>query len=92
MKDPGGAYRFHDRAAHLIAVIDASLDRGEIDEAGWHARVADILRPAYLAAPTPEAQSGFSGDAWGWEHARGAIADAIDRDGTFSTSVARTVS
>jgi len=83
VSDPSAEYRFRDRAGHLIAEIDAALDRGEIDEAGWHARVADIVRPAYLAATTPQAQSGHSGDAVAWEHARGIIADAIDRDGTF---------
>jgi hypothetical protein len=61
MSDPGAGYRFRDGAAPLITEIDAALDRGEIDEAGWHARVADILRPAYLGAPTPQSQSGFSG-------------------------------
>jgi len=83
MSDPGVDYRFRDRAAHLITEIDAALDRGEIDEPGWHARVADILRPAYLAAPTPQAQSGFSGGPLAWEQARGLVADAIDRGGTF---------
>jgi len=83
VNDPGAEYRFRDRAGSLIAEIDAALDRGEIDEAGWHARVADIIRPAYLAAITPQAQSGHSGDAATWEHARGLLADAIDRDGTF---------
>ncbi|HEV8468335.1 MAG TPA: class I SAM-dependent methyltransferase [Candidatus Limnocylindria bacterium] len=83
MTDPGAEYRFLDRAADRIAEIDVALDRGEIDEASWHARVAEIIRPAYLAATTPQAQSGFSGDASAWEHARGIIANAIDRDGTF---------
>ena len=78
-----GDYRFRDRAGPLIAQIDEALERGEIDEAGWHARVADVIRPAYLNATTPQAQSGFSGDAAAWVHARGLIADAIDRDGTF---------
>jgi len=83
MSDPGAGYRFRDGAAQQIAEIDAALDRGEIDEAGWHARVADILRPAYLAAPTPQSQSGFSGGPLAWEHARGLLADGIDRSGTF---------
>ncbi len=83
MSDPGAAYRFRDRAAGLIADIDTALERGEIDESGWHARVADILRPAYLAAGTPQAQSGFSGGPLAWVHARSLIAEAIDRDGTF---------
>ncbi len=83
MSDPGAEYRFRDRAAHLIAEIDAALDRGDIDEAGWHARVAEIIRPAYLAATTLQAQSGFSGGPVAWVHARSLIALAIDRDGTF---------
>ena len=83
MSDPGAEYRFRDGATHLIAEIDAALDRGAIDEAGWHARLANIIGPVYLAATTPQAQSGHSGDAAGWEHARGLIAEAIDRDGTF---------
>ena len=83
MSDPGAAYRFRDGAAHLLAEIDTALDRGEIDEAGWHDRVADIVRPAYLAATTPQAQSGFSGSALAWVHARSLIAEGIDRDGTF---------
>src|SRR2546430_3007438 len=83
MTDPGAEYRFRDRAGHLIAEIDAALDRGEIDEAGWHARVAEIIRPAYLTATTPQAQSGFSGGPLAWVHARSLIALGIDRDGTF---------
>jgi len=83
VSDPGADYRFRDGAAPLIAEIDAALERGDIDELRWHARVADIIRPAYLAATTPEAQSGFSGDAAAWERHRGLVADGIDRDGTF---------
>ena len=64
MSDPGVDYRFRDRAAHLITEIGAALDRGEIDEAGWHARVADILRPAYLAAPTPQRSRDSPGVRW----------------------------
>jgi SAM-dependent methyltransferase len=77
------AWRYRDRAGQLIAEIDAALDRGEIDERCWHARIADIIRPAYLAAETPQAQSGFSGGPLAWWHARAIIAEAIDRDGTF---------
>ena len=83
MSDPGTEYRFRDGAAALIAEIDEALESGEIEETGWHERVAGIIRPAYLGAATPQAQSGFSGGPLAWEHARGVIADAIDRDGTF---------
>jgi hypothetical protein len=66
-----------------IAAIDAALERGEIDEEGWHRAMADLVVPAYLAAETPWGQSGKSGDEALWEEARRHIADAIDRDGTF---------
>ena len=79
-----------DSYAHLknnawreIAEIDARLDRGELDEPGWHQAVADLLRPSYLAAETPWEQSGKSGSIQDWEVARSHITDAIDRDGTF---------
>ena len=72
-----------DRAWREIAEIDGRLERGEIDEAGWHAAIAAILVPAYLAADTPWGGSGKLGTAEDWEYARSPIADAIDRDGTF---------
>jgi 2-polyprenyl-3-methyl-5-hydroxy-6-metoxy-1,4-benzoquinol methylase len=72
-----------DRAAPLLADLDARLERGEIDEAEWHRRIADVITPAYLAADNPRAQSGHSGDEARWELARRLIVDGIDRDGTF---------
>lgn len=66
-----------------IAAIDAALERGEIDEEGWHRAMADLVVPAYLAAETPWGQSGKSGDAALWEEARRHIVDAVDRDGSF---------
>jgi hypothetical protein len=72
-----------DGAAARFAEIDDALARGEIDEEGWQEAVAAILVPAYLAADTPWAQSGKSGDEETWEHARRPVADAIDRDGSF---------
>jgi SAM-dependent methyltransferase len=70
------------RAAHLLGDCDAALEAGEIDDAEWHRRVAAVITPAYLAADTPWAQSGKSGDAASWERARSLIADAA-RPGTF---------
>ncbi|MDQ3690493.1 MAG: hypothetical protein M3406_10750, partial [Chloroflexota bacterium] len=46
-----------------VAEIDARLERGEIDEAGWHAEMAGLVVPAYLAAETPWGASGKSGSA-----------------------------
>lgn len=66
-----------------VGALAAELERGEIDEAKWHRRVAEIIRPAYLASTTPWEQSGKSGDRLDWESSRSHIADAIDEDGTF---------
>ena len=72
-----------DRAWRQIAEIDAALDRGEIDEAGWHAAMAALIVPSYLAADTPWGGSGKLGTGEDREYSRSLIADAIDRDGTF---------
>jgi hypothetical protein len=72
-----------ERAWREVAAIDALLERGEIDEDGWHRAMADLVVPAYLAAQTPWGGSGRTGDASGWERSRSLLADAIDRDGTF---------
>ena len=72
-----------ERGWRELAEIDAALDRGEIDEDGWHAAVLAIVEPAYLAGDTPMAQSGKSGDAARWEHGRRLVLDAVDSDGTF---------
>ncbi len=71
------------RAWPLLARLNAALEAGEIDEAQWYREVAAVITPAYLAADNPRAQSGSSADDAGWAHARGLIADAVDRDGTF---------
>lgn len=63
--------------------IEAALERGEIDEAGWHRATAAIVVPAYLAGDNPRAQSGHSGDEARWESARRLLLDAIQRDCTF---------
>ena len=72
-----------DRAYEILASIDEALDVGEIDEAEWYRRVAEVITPAYLAGENPRSQSGHSGVEAHWEQARGLIVDAIDRDGTF---------
>jgi SAM-dependent methyltransferase len=71
------------RAHGLLARYEAALEAGEIDEEGWYREVAAVITPAYLAADNPRSQSGQSGDEPHWERARGLIADAIDRSGTF---------
>jgi SAM-dependent methyltransferase len=46
-------------------------------------RTPSDFERAYLAETDPRAQSGFHGSAERWEAARGAIVEAIGRDGTF---------
>jgi len=72
-----------DNAWRELADLDERLDRGEIDEEDWHRAMAEIVVPAYLAAPTPWEQSGKSGTADDWEWSRSLVADAIDRPGSF---------
>jgi hypothetical protein len=45
--------------------------------------VAAVIVPAYLAGDNPRAQSGSDGSVGDWEHKRGLLADAVDRDGSF---------
>ncbi len=79
--DPYGPLK--DNAWRETAEIDGRLDRGEIDEATWHAEMARLVVPAYLAAETPWQGSGKQGSADDWEYARSHIAHAIDRAGSF---------
>ena len=72
-----------DRGWRAIASIDARLERGEIDEAGWHAAMADLIVPAYLAAGAPWEGSGKQGSAEDWQYARSHVAHAVTRDGSF---------
>jgi hypothetical protein len=72
-----------ERAWRETAAIDAELAAGRVDEAGWHAAMAALVAPAYLAGSSPYAQAGHSGDAASWEASRGFIARAIHRSGTF---------
>jgi SAM-dependent methyltransferase len=69
-------------AADLLAECEAKLEAGQIDEAEWYRRIAAVITPAYLAAETPWAQSGKSGNAANWERARSLIAEAM-RPGAF---------
>jgi hypothetical protein len=66
-----------------IAAIEAAYARGELDDAGWHAAMAELVVPAYLASAAPEGGSGSSRDAGGWEYARSLLADAVETGQTF---------
>ena len=72
-----------ERSWRAVAEIDAALERGELDEPGWHAAVAALVEPTYLAAATPQGQSGYSGDEAEWEQARRLVLDAMDTGGAF---------
>lgn len=54
-----------------------------MDESAWYAETRDRLEAAYLAADTPQRQSGLNGDAAHWERRRSVIVEAINNDGTF---------
>ena len=66
-----------------IAEIDARLERGVIDERSWHAEMAALVVPAYLAAATPWGQSGKSGTLDDWRYSRELVVEALDRPGSF---------
>jgi SAM-dependent methyltransferase len=72
-----------ERGWRRTAAIDAAYERGELDDAGWHAANAGVIVPAYLAAETPEGGSGSSRDAAGWERARSLVAEAVEAGQSF---------
>jgi len=72
-----------DKTDNALALLEAALESGEIDEQDWYREVAAVLTPAYLAQDDPRGQSGYSGDEAHWRQARELVVDGIDRDGTF---------
>jgi 2-polyprenyl-3-methyl-5-hydroxy-6-metoxy-1,4-benzoquinol methylase len=72
-----------ERAWREVAAIDQALADGTIDQAGWHARMALIVVPAYLSGADQRAQSGFNGTAEDWRDARSLVASAMPRSGRF---------
>lgn len=72
-----------ERCWREVAAIEEAFEHGEIDEAGWHRRMAELVVPAYLAGDNPRAQSGYSGGEVDWKLARSLVADAIHHAGTF---------
>jgi len=79
-----------ERGWRELGEIDAALDRGEIDEDGWHAAVLALVEPAYLAGETPQLQSGKSGDARSWEQAVAWSSTRSTVTAPSSTSAVRT--
>jgi hypothetical protein len=72
-----------ERAWQQVAAINAALAAEKIDEDGWHAAMAAIIKQAYLSADNPYGQAGHNGDASSWEAARSFIAAALHRNGSF---------
>ncbi len=72
-----------ERAWREVAAVEDAFDRGDIDQAGWHERMAALVVPAYLSGDNPRAQSGYSGTEADWEQARSLVAEAIPRSGSF---------
>jgi SAM-dependent methyltransferase len=72
-----------ERGYDVLAPIDEALQRGEITQAEWHARILAVIEPAYLSATTEQMGSGHSGTREQWELSRGLIMEAINRSGTF---------
>jgi hypothetical protein len=62
-----------------VAAVDAAYERGELDDAGWHRAMAELIVPAYLAGDVRRG-SGHSGSAEDWEYSRGIVAELIERD------------
>lgn len=88
LSDPSAPLK--ERAWSEVAGIDAALERGEIDEEGWHRAIADLLVPAYLAADTPWGGSGMTGGEREWEGSRRLVVDARKATAPSSTSAAPT--
>jgi 2-polyprenyl-3-methyl-5-hydroxy-6-metoxy-1,4-benzoquinol methylase len=67
-----------------LALSDAehALAAGEIDVAGWHAQLEQLIGDAYLAVADPRAQSGKSGDETDWRWSRELILEALPRGGS----------
>ena len=72
-----------ERSWREVAAIDSAYERGELDDAGWHAAVTELVVPAYLAAETVVGGSGSSRDGAGWEYARSLLAGAAAPGQTF---------
>lgn len=72
-----------ERGYDVLAPIDEALERGEITQTEWHARILAVVEPAYLSATTEQMGSGHSGTREQWEQSRGLIMEAINGSGTF---------
>lgn len=72
-----------ERGYDVLAPIDEALERGEITQVEWHARILAVVEPAYLSATSEQMGSGHSGTPEQWEQSRGLIMEAVNGSGTF---------
>jgi Methionine biosynthesis protein MetW len=72
-----------ERSWRQVRAIDEAYERGELDDEGWHAAMAQLVVPSYLASGTAEGGSGSSRDAAGWERSRSLLATAVGPGQTF---------
>jgi hypothetical protein len=72
-----------ERSWREVAGIDDAYASGKLDDESWHAAMAALVVPAYLAASTAEGGSGSSRDPAGWERARSLLADAVEPGQAF---------
>lgn len=70
-------------ADRLPVVLDAARSFLGQSDASYYADNIRVLEPAYLRGTTPQAGSGFGGDAVRWRARRGMIVDGVHRSGTF---------
>jgi hypothetical protein len=70
-------------ADRLPVVRDAAHSFRTQSDASYYADNVRVLEPAYLRGTTPQAGSGFGGDAARWRARRGMIVDGLHRPGTF---------
>lgn len=67
----------------MPVVHDAARSFRTQSDASYYADNVRVLEPAYLRGTTPQAGSGFGGDAARWRARRGMIVDCLHRPGTF---------
>ncbi|MFC0006294.1 class I SAM-dependent methyltransferase [Micromonospora siamensis] len=71
------------RPEQARAVRDGARSLRGQDDASWYADAVRLLEPAYLRGETPQAGSGFGGDAAQWRALREMVVDGVYGDGSF---------
>ncbi|HEX2774604.1 MAG TPA: class I SAM-dependent methyltransferase, partial [Micromonosporaceae bacterium] len=71
------------RPREAAAIRDGHRSYANHDDASYYADAVRLLEPAYLRGRSPQAGSGFGGDAVEWRARRAMVVDGLHRDGTF---------